>query len=129
MLLGKPVVCFRNSGGAPEEVGDTGLVVSEFSPRAMAQAIANLASSSEHMSLLGEAARQRVLDNFSCAQQVQKINREISALIRTSPGTTVSMQNEKAVGSRRDFPPAERLSLDGQNLPAAIISARRAGGV
>ena len=44
MGLGKPVVCFAGGGGAPEVVGDTGVIVPEFDSRAMAQAIADLAA-------------------------------------------------------------------------------------
>ena len=39
MALGTPVVCFKGSGGPPEEVADTGVVVEDFSPTAMADAI------------------------------------------------------------------------------------------
>jgi glycosyltransferase involved in cell wall biosynthesis len=75
MTLQKPVVCFAGGGGAPEEVGETGIVIEAFSPRKMAEAVAELAQSPERRQALGKAARARVLENFTCAVQSPKIYR------------------------------------------------------
>jgi glycosyltransferase involved in cell wall biosynthesis len=80
MLLGKPVACFDGSGGAPEEVGDTGLIVPEFSPARMAEALATLFAEPGRRAAMGRAARERVRDRFSAAAQVPRIRAEIQRL-------------------------------------------------
>jgi glycosyltransferase involved in cell wall biosynthesis len=80
MLLQKPVVCFAGGGGALEEVGDAGIVIEEFNPSAMAQAIADLAASPEERAALGRAARQRALEQFTVSVQAPKILSEIERL-------------------------------------------------
>lgn len=82
MMLQIPVVCFNGSGGAPEEVGPTGIVIENFSTRDMAQALASLAASPEECATLGQAARERALSRFTASVQVPKIRREIMALTR-----------------------------------------------
>jgi len=82
MMLKKPVVCFAHGGGAPEAVGDAGIVIEDFSPRAMAEAIAQLAESPERMATLGQAAHERVMENFVASVQAPKIRREIYALLK-----------------------------------------------
>jgi glycosyltransferase involved in cell wall biosynthesis len=85
MLLQKPVVCFAGSGGAREEVGDAGFVVSEFSPTAMAEVVVALAADPARRAALGEAARQRVRENFTASKQAPHLWREIEALARGLP--------------------------------------------
>jgi glycosyltransferase involved in cell wall biosynthesis len=77
MCLEKPVLCFAGGGGAEEAVGDTGVIVPGFSPRAMAEAIAALYRSPERRAALGKAARKRVLENFTAEIQVPKLWAEI----------------------------------------------------
>jgi glycosyltransferase involved in cell wall biosynthesis len=61
-LRGKPVVCFDNSGGAPEFVqDDAGFIVRAFDVGEMAEKLALLLSSGELRRRMGEAGRQRVL--------------------------------------------------------------------
>ena len=67
MMLKKPVLCFAEGGGAPEEVGDTGVVVPHFSPRLMAEAIRDLAHAPDRVSALGRSAQERVRSQFSAA--------------------------------------------------------------
>ena len=86
MMLEKPVVCFAGSGGAPEEVGDTGVVVEDFSPRQMAEAIAELSGSADRRRALGRAARERALRLFTSAVQTPKILAEIRSLAGKGPG-------------------------------------------
>ena len=81
MLLEKPVVCFAGTGGPCEFVGDTGVVLAEFSPPLMAAAIAELASDPDRKSALGKSARRRVLENFTAAHQAHKILEEILRLV------------------------------------------------
>lgn len=80
MMLEKPVFCFADSGGAPEEVGPTGIVVKDFDARAMAAAIAELASKPEHRKELGRAAHERVKTHFTASTQVPKILKELKTL-------------------------------------------------
>jgi glycosyltransferase involved in cell wall biosynthesis len=65
MAMRRPVACFAGSGGPPELVADTGIVVDGFSPSAMADAIAEAAESPDSLQLLGLAARRRVASQFS----------------------------------------------------------------
>src|SRR5271157_5988137 len=90
MGLGKPVVCFAGGGGAPEEVGDTGVIVPEFDPRAMARAIADLAADPRERARLGGLARQRMRANFTDRVIVPKIRRELRLL--TSGKSTAQAQ-------------------------------------
>ena len=80
MMLRKPVVCFR-SGGAPGQVGDTGVVLDRFSPAAMAEALAGLMASPARRERLGEAARARVGREFVASAQVPGIWAEIASLL------------------------------------------------
>lgn len=80
MLLEKPVVCFTGGGGAVEEIGDTGLAIAQFSPQAMAQAIADLMASPERCADMGKRARARVLESFVTAVQAPKIEQQIRLL-------------------------------------------------
>jgi len=96
MLLEKPVVCFAGSGGAREEVGEAGVVVGEFSPPLMAEAIAALAADPVRRAALGKAARQRVLDNFTAARQAPRLWREVAALAGRSPLTVAPNADAQA---------------------------------
>ena len=73
MMLKKPVLCFAGSGGAPEQVGDAGVVIEEFSPSAMAHAAARLMPHPEQVTTLGECARNRIGQQFLASQQGPKI--------------------------------------------------------
>ena len=83
MLLEKPVVCFAGTGGPREFVGDAGVVLPDFSPPQMAAAIAELAEDPARRAALGAAARRRVLENFTAAQQVPKL---LAEMRRLAPG-------------------------------------------
>ena len=80
MMLEKPVVCFADSGGAPEEVGSSGIVIEDFNPKAMAVSIAELASEPERRKVLGKMARERVTAHFTTRTQVPKILKELQTL-------------------------------------------------
>ena len=73
MLLGKPVLCFAGGGGAPEVVGEAGIIVDSFSPAAMADAIVELTEDDARYQSLSQAGRQRALEHFVTTSQVPKI--------------------------------------------------------
>ena len=77
MALGKPVVCFQRGGGAAEEVGNGGIVVPEFRPEMMAQAIAELAKDDSRREALGKIARSRVKEKFMVSVQAPKLLAEM----------------------------------------------------
>jgi glycosyltransferase involved in cell wall biosynthesis len=81
MMMEKPVVCFANSGGAPEEIGETGITIEKFSPQLMAQALATLAADTPRRAALAKATRQRALEHFSAASQVPKIRDELQRAV------------------------------------------------
>jgi glycosyltransferase involved in cell wall biosynthesis len=81
MLLGKPVACFANSGGAAEQVGDTGIVVEGFSPQKMAMGIADLLNDPDRRGRMGAAARRRVQENFTVNVQAPKILQQIREVV------------------------------------------------
>ena len=85
MLLQKVVVCFAGAGGPPEFVGAAGVVVPHFSPPDMAEAIVGLAEDPARRTMLGETARQRVLDHFTAAQQAPRLLAEIRRLASQAP--------------------------------------------
>jgi glycosyltransferase involved in cell wall biosynthesis len=86
MMLGKPVLCFAGGGGAPEEVGDAGIVIPRFSPRLMAEAIRDLVQAPDRLAALGRAAQDRVRSHFSAAVLAPKILECIKRTASTSPG-------------------------------------------
>lgn len=77
MLLERAVVCFAGTGGPQEFAGSAGVVISEFSPILMAEAIASLCRDPARRAMLGKAARQRVLENFTADIQAPHILEEI----------------------------------------------------
>ena len=77
MALGNVVMCFSRGGGAPEVVGDAGIIVPEFDPERMAEAIAGLAAEPARRSRFGDAARGRVAERFVSSVQSPKILAEI----------------------------------------------------
>ena len=83
MVLKKPVVCFEGSGGTPEFVGDTGVIVKDFSPKAMADEIAILARSNGRIKELGRRAQKRIFDNFTSTAGFPKLKRIIFNLTQT----------------------------------------------
>ena len=85
MGLGTPVVCFAGGGGAREVMGDTGVVITDFDPEAMARAIADLAASPQERARLGALAKRRMRANFTDCIQVPKIRREINLLLDRQP--------------------------------------------
>lgn len=85
MMLEIPVLCFAGSGGAPEEVGDTGIAVENFSPSAMAAALAALAADPERRRVMGKAARKRVEQHFTAGIQARKILKEFRRLADMQP--------------------------------------------
>ena len=84
MMLGKTIVCFRDGGGGAEEIGETGIVVEAWSPRLMAEAIADLAAAPQRRQWLGRDARERVLTHFEASIQIPRIRSEIEACIARS---------------------------------------------
>jgi len=84
MLLQNPVVCFAGAGGPPEFVGTAGVVVADFSPPDMAEAVIGLAANPARRAAIGGAARQRVLDHFTAARQAPRLLDEIRRLAFTA---------------------------------------------
>jgi glycosyltransferase involved in cell wall biosynthesis len=72
--MGLPVVSTR-SGGIPEAVkdGETGLLVTERDPRALAEAILKLMQDDALWQRYSLAGRTRVVDNFNLAQQTGRL--------------------------------------------------------
>jgi len=86
MLLQTPVICFAGAGGPPEFVGPTGIIIPEFSPTDMAEAVVALAADPDRRAALGVAARRRVLENFTAARQAPKLLDEIRRLALSGRG-------------------------------------------
>jgi glycosyltransferase involved in cell wall biosynthesis len=101
MMLRVPVACFAGSGGAPEEVGETGIVVDGFCPQAMAREIAALLGDEPRRRSMGEAARQRVIERFTDRVQVPKLLREILAAAGKGPSHSQD-DREDAKGAKAD---------------------------
>lgn len=80
MLLETPVLCFAGTGGPREFAGDAGVVLEEFSPKQMADAVCALAADPQRRRALGQAGRQRVLDNFTADHQVPRLWAEMQQL-------------------------------------------------
>ena len=67
MLCAKPVVATA-VGGVPEEVGTCGHVVEPRNPRLMAEAILDLMNDPERCMALGQAAREKAMNEFNLQQ-------------------------------------------------------------
>jgi glycosyltransferase involved in cell wall biosynthesis len=67
-MLQKPIVCFSASGGAPEWIGDAGIVVPFQDTAAMADAVVNLMNDPDRRQKMGEAGRAFMLKH--CLPQV-----------------------------------------------------------
>lgn len=80
MALGKPVVCVAGSGGATEEVGDTGVIVPKFDADLLADALVDLRDDTARYETLSRTTRERVYAEFSPAVQTPKILAEIERL-------------------------------------------------
>jgi colanic acid/amylovoran biosynthesis glycosyltransferase len=72
--MGLPVVSTR-SGGIPEAVEnrETGLLVKERDPRALAEAILALIESDELWQRFSVAGRKRVVEHFNLARQTERL--------------------------------------------------------
>jgi len=84
MMLGTPVLCFRNGGGTIEEVGDTGVTVDNFSVTEMADHVISLAHDSTRRHQMGLAAIDRVKLSFLVSIQSPKILVVMKGLIGTN---------------------------------------------
>jgi glycosyltransferase involved in cell wall biosynthesis len=80
--MGLPVVSTR-SGGIPEAVkdGETGLLVTERDPRALAEAILKLMQDDALWQRYSLAGRTRVVDNFNLAQQTGRLESVFQQLL------------------------------------------------
>lgn len=83
MACGKIVFCFKDSGGPGELVDSAGVIIDNFSPVDMAQAIAQLLQSAEQINIMKTASRERVLNNFTSVLQVPKIWRVMEKLMQS----------------------------------------------
>ncbi len=61
-MLRKPIVCFSASGGAPEWIGEAGIVVPYQDVDAMAEAIIELANDPERRKRMGEIGRAMMIE-------------------------------------------------------------------
>lgn len=85
MSCGRAVVA-SNSGGTPEYLGETGMLVPARDSEALAQAISSLLQDDSRRNALGEAARQRVLAHFDR----KEIARQTLALYDSACRTFIS---------------------------------------
>ena len=82
MMLKKVVLCFAGSGGAQDELENTGIIVPDFSPACMAESIVDLMQHPERCKQLGEMARLRAESYFTDQAQIPKIFQEIRLAAR-----------------------------------------------
>jgi len=89
-LAGKPVVCFAESGGAPEFVeSDAGFVVPGFDVKAMADKVITLLASETLRTQMGEAAKQKVLGRH----RLDKGAADIARIIDQTLSVSTTLQN------------------------------------
>lgn len=82
MALGKVVACFRETGGTAELVDQAGVVLDEFSPGLMAEALARTLDSPAEAARLGTAARDRVVAEFTPQVLVPRVLSTIQETIK-----------------------------------------------
>ena len=80
--MGLPVVSTL-SGGIPEAVmhGETGLLVSELNPAALAEAILQLMQNDELWQRYSAAGRRRVVDQFNLVRQTERLENVFEQLL------------------------------------------------
>jgi glycosyltransferase involved in cell wall biosynthesis len=85
--MGLPVVSTR-SGGIPEAVkdGETGLLVAERDPWALADAILRLMQDDELWKRYSLAGRKRVVDNFNLVKQTRRLEYVFEQLLAGREG-------------------------------------------
>jgi glycosyltransferase involved in cell wall biosynthesis len=81
MTMGIPVICFAPTGGPTEEVGEAGVVIPSISPRLMADAIVDLAESSQRRQALGSAGAKRVAEQFTRAASMDALRKVFDSAI------------------------------------------------
>lgn len=91
MALGKIVACFAGSGGPVELLGDVGIVVDDFSPHRMADAIAEVAFAPERRAGLSQMARERARTRYTGADVVPRVLEEIHSAVRSPNGPDYPM--------------------------------------
>lgn len=86
MAAGKAVVATR-TGGTPEAVidGETGLLVPQRDPEALANALLTLLRDSGSARAMGRAGRQRVLDHYSVGKMVAAMEQTYLELLAGRP--------------------------------------------
>lgn len=101
--MGLPVVC-TDAGGLPENVADglTGFVVPRRDPGALAERLATLAADPALRTRMGVAGRQRVIQHFDLASQVEAFAKFYEQILAGFPG-----QGSEAARSEVDEPFAE----------------------
>lgn len=78
-LLGKPIICFENSGGIPEFVeDDAGAVVQFENTDEMAEKIIQFYNDRELLNLAGTNAREKATLNFSLENSCKKLEQIFS---------------------------------------------------
>jgi L-malate glycosyltransferase len=85
MACRRPVAAY--SGGSVQEVvGETGRIVETGDLQALVAAVTELVQSPELRQMLGDSARQRVVDYFNPAKSYAKLNRIYDSLLKKTNG-------------------------------------------
>jgi glycosyltransferase involved in cell wall biosynthesis len=91
-LQGKPIVCFDNSGGAPEFVEqDAGFVVPGFDVEEMAKKVVYLLNTDAVRNRMGAIGRQKVLDRHNLDASAPRI----AALIGEALSAPQSLEHSR----------------------------------
>ncbi|MEI7643548.1 MAG: GT4 family glycosyltransferase PelF [Chloroflexales bacterium] len=100
MLCGKPVVATA-VGGVPEQIEGCGISVEPRSSQELAAAITTLMNDTERCAVLGRAARERAVQEFTVHQSAEAHRSSYQQLLRQHPSpVAVPMQGaERAVGT------------------------------
>ena len=91
---GLPIVCFSGAGGAPEFVGqDAGIAVPLGDVSAMAEAVMNLLGNGELRRTVGQAARNRLLADFTSSVAMPALFSVCRRIAGKKPAVTVIVPN------------------------------------
>lgn len=92
-------VVAANSAGAPEVVGEAGLLVEPRDPAAIAAALARLADGPERIADYGRRARQRVLANFDWARLAQRYVELYREVVQRAAGSPAYQPEARPLGT------------------------------
>lgn len=95
LALNKPIIAFKNSGGAAEAIGDAGILVDSFDENELANAIEALAKDKNLVEFLIEKTKTRI--KYDSKTEIERIKCLISEILYNNYGLGKELMQKKMV--------------------------------